>query len=281
MNPKLLAISICAIALITTACNQNPQTNADMARPQSDSDSVETSDSDEDQAISSSVNSASEASLSSANAVESSPDELIKMMNDRCDLPVEMGYRSQTLASLDSSVRLHAIGTLRKAARAEYEGNSSGDGYCLESQISTLAPQILIDSQSGTQHIGADDYNGYGIFQPHSFSADLSYVVGEFIVQYEGGDGDAYISVVDISRGEFVKDLRFCQTEYEAASNQKFLGFSAPSEIVVDCIVNAGPEFVEAVDLRTGQSRQLSEVPTDLIRYGTLENSFEVTQIQE
>lgn len=266
MNRKLSVLAS-AIALTTLACTANPQSASTPGQLSSSASSPEAVD--EEQA-------ASPSESSPVGAVTSSPSELIEMLGDRCDLPLEVDYRSQTLISPDGNIRVQAQGTLRKSADSDSDDSDSSN--CLGSQHQTLNRQITLDKPEGIERMVKDDYDqGYVVFQPLSFSADSSYLISEVTVAYSGGDAAVYTSIIDVAANEELSGVAPCKSEdIDDTPIQNLLGFTDNAEVVFECLYNAGPEFIEAMNLDTGEARQLPERPVDLSKYGTVENEFEV-----
>ncbi|MGB3768333.1 MAG: hypothetical protein WA947_17375 [Phormidesmis sp.] len=267
------AIALTTITLTTLACTATPPGSSDSGQLSS-SEPAQT-DIDENQAASSSDSSSSGAN-GAADIDAASPSELIKTIGDRCDQSLEVDYRSLTLVSPDGTTRVQAQGTLRKSADPEYTADSDNFN-CLDRYLQTLNRQIAIDKPEGEERIVKDDYDqGYVIFQPRSFSADSSYLVAEVAVGYSGGDAATYTSIIDVAASEELNIAPCESKDIDDIPHQTFLGFTADSKAVFDCSYNAGPEFIEAVNLDTGEMRQLSERPDDLAEYGTVEAEFEV-----
>ncbi|PZO08831.1 MAG: hypothetical protein DCF25_22045 [Leptolyngbya foveolarum] len=182
----------------------------------------------------------STAESSPGGAVPSSPSELIEMIGDRCDLSLEVDYRSQTLASPDGTIRVEAQGTLRQSADPEYTADSD-NANCVDRPLQTLNRQITIDKPEGKERIVRDDYDqGYVIFQPRSFSADSSYLISEITVGYSGGDAATYTSIIDIAANKELENIVPCRSEdIDDTPNQNLLGFTNNSEVVFDCLYRA------------------------------------------
>ncbi len=269
MNRRF-SVLVGAIALTTLACTATPQS----ASSQGQLSRSESSQSDisENQAASSSDSSASDGA---GDALASSPRELVETIGDRCDQSLEVDYRSQTLASPDGTIRVQAQGTLRKSADPEYTGDSDSFS-CVDRYLQTRDRQITLDKPDGEERILKADYDqGYVIFQPRSFSADSSYLISDITVGYSGGDAATYTSIIDVAANQEL-NIAPCQSEdIDDTPTQNFLGFTDDSEAIFDCLYNAGPEFIEAINLDTGAVRQLTEKPADLSEYGTVENEFE------
>ena len=274
MNRRLSVLAS-AIALTTLACTTNPQSSSTQG-PLSSSESDQI-DAGENQETSSPDSLGSASGSDGASDLDaSSPNELIKTIGDRCDLSLEVNYRSQTLASPDGTIRVQAQGTLRKFADPEYTAGSDNFN-CIDRQLQTVNRQVTFDKPEGEEHIVKDDYNqGYVIFQPRSFSADSNYLIAEATVGYSGGDAATYTSIIDVAANEELNIVP-CQSEnIDNEPSQKFLGFTNNSEIVLSCLYDAGPDFVEAINLDTGEVRQLEEEPNALSEYGVVESAFEV-----
>jgi len=108
-----------------------------------------------------------------------------------------------------------------------------------------------------------------------------TYLISEITVGYSGGDAATYTSIIDIAANKELENIVPCQSEdIDDTPSQNLLGFTNNSEVVFDCLYNAGPEFIEAINLDTGEVRQLTERPVDLFEYGTVEDEFEVDPVR-
>ena len=206
---------------------------------------------------------------------------LFDELGDRCNRATETSYRSQVLIAPDGETQVYAAGLLRKRVSPVEAIRQTDSGYCFSSGRETLNRQIVITERQGDRQITNPPYSsGYVINQPQSFSADSRYLVVQSQIGYTGGDAGSSVFFVDVLNGNINKNLEVCKSTDEDSYYSSYLGFSAPSEVVVDCNAPANTGHLEAINLQTGSVRRLASKPANLVNYGTVESEFAVVRRQ-
>lgn len=206
---------------------------------------------------------------------------LFEELGDRCNRATETSYRSQVITAPDGRTSAYAAGLLRKLVSPVQAVRQTDRGYCFSSRRETLNRQIVISNEGGDRQVTSPAYSsGYVISQPQSFSADSRYVVIESRIGYTGGDAGSFVFFVDVSNNNINESLRVCEASDGNSYYQSYLGFSTPSEVVIDCNAPAALGYLEALDLQTGSVRRLASKPANLVDYGTVESEFRVVRSQ-
>ena len=177
-------------------------------------------------------------------------DPMLEVEKDNCQGTTEVNYRSQKLTSLDGETTVYYEGVLRRVGK---KGDQSGhDGYCYPLKGRQTPITTLLVEKSALQRISFPaTKRSYFVSNPASFSPNNRYLIVEYAVGYDGGDGEFRYAVIDTQEKYKILDISPC---YDSSAFE-YKGFISPLEILLDC----GNGSFEVANLEKKSVRKVSE----------------------
>lgn len=207
------------------------------------------------------------------------PQTMLNTLSRHCNRATEVSYRSHQLISPDGRIHVHAEGLLRKIVDPSSPlRQTDTNRTCYSDMRHTVARHLVIETESESYRLVDEPYaEGYVLYQPRAFSANSQFLALEMQIAYTHANPGSYVIFMNAENDETVQIRNMCGN----LGFQSYIGFLSDREAAVHCRNNrATVEWFEAVDLSSGQVRQLSSRPEAAASYGRVVGEFEVVKTQ-